>query len=58
MIIEKSVSAVYDGTVLIPDHPIELKIGKKYHLIIEDIPPGTTQKKVYQTKVTVVKSLN
>ena len=39
-----SVSAVYDGIVLIPDHPIELKVGKKYSLIIEDIPPDTTQK--------------
>ncbi|QXO95545.1 hypothetical protein KSK55_03860 [Methanospirillum purgamenti] len=39
-----SVSAAYDGKDLIPDQPIELKAGKKYHLIIEDIPPDTTQK--------------
>ncbi len=43
MIIETTVSAVYDGKVLIPDQPVELKAGKKYHLIIEDIPPDESQ---------------
>lgn len=44
MIIETDVSAVYDGKALIPDHPVDLQAGKKYHLIIEDIPPDDTQK--------------
>ena len=44
MIIETDVSAVYDGKALIPDHPVDLKAGKKYHLIIEDIPPDDPQK--------------
>ena len=43
MIIETGVSAVYDGKALIPEKPVDLKAGKKYHLIIEDIPPGDPQ---------------
>jgi len=35
MTIKNSVSAVYDGKVLIPDHPVFLQAGKKYYLIIE-----------------------
>jgi predicted DNA-binding antitoxin AbrB/MazE fold protein len=44
MIIETSVFAVYDGKVLVPDQPVKLEAGKKYHLIIEDIPPVEPQK--------------
>lgn len=44
MIIENSVSVLYDGKSFIPDHPVYLKAGKKYHLIIEDIPPDDTKK--------------
>lgn len=44
MTIETSVSALYDGKVLIPNHPIEQRAGKKSHLIIEDIPPDPSQK--------------
>ena len=44
MILETDVSAVYDGKALIPDHPVDLQAGKKYHLIIEDIPPDDIQK--------------
>ena len=44
MILETDVSAVYDGKALIPDHPVDLQAGKKYHLIIEDIPPDAIQK--------------
>lgn len=38
-----NVFALFDGKVLIPDHPVELNAGKKYHLIIEDIPPDIPQ---------------
>lgn len=41
---ETSVSALYDGKVLIPDHSVDLQAGKKYYLIIEDIPPDKPQK--------------
>lgn len=44
MILETDVSAMYDGKALIPDHPVDLQAGKKYHLIIEDIPPDDPQK--------------
>ena len=44
MIIESSVSAVYDGKALVPDQPVNLQAGKKYHLIIEDIPPDKSQR--------------
>lgn len=44
MIFETDVSAVFDGKALIPDHPVDLQAGKRYHLIIEDIPPDDSQK--------------
>ncbi|MCA1917623.1 hypothetical protein [Methanospirillum hungatei] len=44
MITEITVSAVYNGKVLVPDQPVNLQVGKKYHLIIEDIPPDEPQK--------------
>lgn len=44
MILETDVSAVYDGKAFIPDHPVNLQVGKKYHLIIEDNPPDDSQK--------------
>lgn len=39
MISDYVVPAVYDGKALIPDKPVDLQTGKKYLLIIEDIPP-------------------
>ena len=39
-----SVSAVYDGKALVPDKPVHLQAGKKYHLIIEDIPSDKPQR--------------
>ena len=39
MTFEKGVSVVYDGEVFIPDHPMNLRVGKKYHITIQDIPP-------------------
>ena len=44
MTLEIDVSAVYDGKALIPDHPVDLQAGKKYHIIIEHIPPDDPQK--------------
>jgi hypothetical protein len=53
MIIEPDVSAAYDGKALIPDHPVNLQAGKKYHLIIEDIPPADFQKKSSSKQIQV-----
>lgn len=39
-----SVSADHDGRSLVPDQPVHLQAGKKYHLIIEDILPDELQK--------------
>ena len=44
MSIETSVSAVYNGKVLIPEQSVTLQAGKNYYLIIEDIPPDKPQK--------------
>jgi hypothetical protein len=44
MITETSITAVYDGEALIPVHPVDLQAGRKYHLIIEDIPPDDPHK--------------
>ena len=38
-----SVSAVYDGKALVPDKPVHIQAGKKYHLIIENISPDKPQ---------------
>ena len=53
MIIETSFSAVFDGEALIPDHPVDLQAGKKYHLIIEDIPPDDPQKGCTSERIEV-----
>lgn len=37
--IDSHVPAVFDGKVLVPDHPVDLQPGKKYLLIIEEAPP-------------------
>ena len=44
MIIETSVSTLYDGKTFVPDQPVNLQTGRKYHLIIEDIPPDELQR--------------
>ena len=43
MILDCIVPAVYDGKALIPEKPVNLQAGKKYLLIIEDIPPNDSQ---------------
>ncbi len=53
MIIETDVSAVYDGKALIPEKPVDLKTGKKYHLIIEEIPPDDPKMDSNSEKIQV-----
>ena len=43
MILENCFPAVYDGKALVPDHPVDLETGKKYLLIIEEVPPDNPQ---------------
>ncbi|MFH0966836.1 MAG: hypothetical protein V1862_04040 [Methanobacteriota archaeon] len=64
MISNNGIPAVYDGKALVPDHPVDLDTGKKYLLIIEEVPPdnplikmNTEERGVCETAFMSEKSL-